>query len=197
MPGSIEKKLRAKRGSLDAIWHLVLAKLQDEPKITNAKLWTLFGAQTNYKTRETFVNALEERDIVEFRKTVNKKVDTKAASKELTKVFTKTFEQERKEKGILFLQDMDVMVKKSATVIGNQIDFIAKQENPIMQASLLPDHMDNLNKLTKIGKEVYALDKEMSLEDQQKYQLNVLMNFNPLDAMRKAKSQSTEKVIDI
>jgi hypothetical protein len=101
-------------------------------------------------------------------------------SRSLTKQVVEQFKAERDDKGILFLGEMDRLVEKSVNVIKNQADILEDTDNTQLQAAMLPDHLDNLNKVMKLGKEVYNLNKEASLEDKAKHQVNILMNFDPM-----------------
>ena len=82
---------------------------------------------------------------------------------------------------------MGEMVEKNMKTLEKQAVRIDEGDDDYVD-SMMPVHLDNLTKINKIGSSVYGLDREATVEDKQKLQLNVIMHFDPRQAKMKAAS---------
>ncbi len=200
IPAKVEAKVYEQRRDIDAIWPIILDYCYRNQKATTTELWHQFKENTKYESLEAFKQAIESRGLIELRKAFKSKGKVKSDklenSRALTKATVKSFEEERKEKGTIFLGEMDELVKKGTVMVKQQSAAIENMPAPV-QAGFLGDHLDNMKKLMAVGKDTYGLDKQVSVEDNAKYQIAVITKWDPMEAMKRAKSQSTEEAIEI
>lgn len=171
---------------IDGKWPLIIQAISANPGIGGSKLYKQFGI--GIRSLAAFNQLCAERNIRDLRRTVKeKKITPKQSSIQLTEKAIELFKKEREDKGYLFLGRMGEMVEKNMKTLEKQAVRIDEGDDDYVD-SMMPVHLDNLTKINKIGSSVYGLDREATVEDKQKLQLNVIMHFDPRQAKMKAAS---------
>jgi len=176
---------------IDAKWPLIIQAVSANPCIGISKLYKQFGS--GIKSIHLFSTLCNQRNLADLRKAMKKPDMTpKQSSIQLTENAIEKFKKEREDKGYLFLGRMGEMVEKNLKTLERQAERIDEGDDDYVDA-ILPTHLDSMAKLNKIGSSVFGLDKEATVEDKQKLQLNVIMNFDPKQAKERL---AKGKVID-
>ncbi len=172
---------------IDAKWPLIIQAISANHRVGNSVLYKQFGH--GIKSLSAFNNLCAERGIADLRKVMKSPaMSPKKSSIQLTEDALEKFKAERETKGILFLGRMGEMVDQNMRTLERQAARIEDGDDDLVDG-LLPTHLDNLGKVQKLGAAVYGLDKEASVEDQQKLQLQIIMNYNPLEALKQAQGR--------
>ena len=186
-PAALIKKQKEKK-SLDTIWPEVMQWVLDHPKVTNEALYNMFADRAGEDCEvKSFIHKCNLRGLKQLKMTGKKKPIKAMATRQLTEETVLSFEQARRRKGMVHLEKMDMLVTKAHSVINKESKIVAKGGK---EAPSLSEHLDNMNKIHKIGASVYKIDAD-SGENNAKVNIAILTNFNPSEAQIEA------KVIDV
>lgn len=172
---------RSPDGILDSNWPLIVQAVSANSRVGMTVLYKQFGA--GMKNFKTFASLCEQRNLSDLRVTVRGQTP-KQTSIQLTEDAVEKFKQERESKGFIFLGRMSELVDKNLKTVEAQAQRIEDGDDDYVDGTL-PTHLENMSKLQKLGTSIYGLEKEATVEDLQKLQLNVIMNFDPRQAKMK------------
>lgn len=191
------------RKSVDQLWRQILAFVMDYPQASsNDQIWAHFNGVVNCEYKP-FVTAITNRGIADFRATARGKLSKEvnpgkretegslATSRQLTELTLENLKKRQKAQGIQHISRMDVIVGNATTILEKESEKLV-QLPPEEASEMLETHIDKANKLHKLAGSVYGLDQE-SKENNVKFNMSVLANYDPHEALDKAKAKQREE----